>query len=76
MAEQVVVNATDTMARRLRTGQISSSISKEDFRKSFCNEVSVIITCSADEIKRTEALHRPSLLHRLQRYSNYDTFES
>lgn len=57
MAEQVVVNATETMARRLRTGQISSSISKEDFRKSFCNEVSVMITCSADEIKNEQKLY-------------------
>ncbi|MDH7802509.1 MULTISPECIES: TadE/TadG family type IV pilus assembly protein [unclassified Rhizobium] len=56
MAEQVVVNATDTMARRLRTGQISSSISKEDFRKSFCNEVSVMITCS-DESKTAQKLY-------------------
>lgn len=46
MAEQVVVHATDTMARRLRTGQISSSIKEQDFRKSFCNEVSVLIKCS------------------------------
>ncbi|MES5045135.1 TadE/TadG family type IV pilus assembly protein [Rhizobium nepotum] len=57
MAEQVVVNATDTMARRLRTGQISSSITKEDFRKSFCDEVSVMITCSADEIKTEQKLY-------------------
>ena len=57
MAEQVVVNATETMARRLRTGQISSSISKEDFRKSFCNEISVMITCSADEIKTEQKLY-------------------
>ncbi|MCZ7479878.1 pilus assembly protein [Rhizobium rhizogenes] len=56
MAEQVVVNATETMARRLRTGQISSSISKEDFRKNFCNEVSVMITCS-DEIKTEQKLY-------------------
>ncbi|MBO0124712.1 MULTISPECIES: TadE/TadG family type IV pilus assembly protein [Agrobacterium] len=57
IAEQVVVNATDTMARRLRTGQLSSSISKEDFRKNFCNEVSVMITCSADEIKTEQKLY-------------------
>ncbi|MBO0131321.1 TadE/TadG family type IV pilus assembly protein [Agrobacterium burrii] len=57
MAEQVVVNATETMARRLRTGQISSSISKEDFRKSFCDEVSVMITCSLDEIKTEQKLY-------------------
>ena len=46
MAEQVVTSATDTMARRLRTGQISSTITKEDFRKSFCTEISVMMTCS------------------------------
>ncbi|CVI60234.1 MULTISPECIES: TadE/TadG family type IV pilus assembly protein [Agrobacterium] len=57
MAEQVVANATETMARRLRTGQISSSISKEDFRKSFCDEVSVMITCSADEIDKEPKLY-------------------
>lgn len=51
------MNATDTMARRLRTGQISSSISKEDFRKNFCNEVSVMITCSDDEIKTEQKLY-------------------
>lgn len=56
MAEQVVANATETMARRLRTGQISSSISKEDFRKSFCDEVSVMITCS-DEIDKEQKLY-------------------
>ncbi|MBO9655582.1 pilus assembly protein [Agrobacterium sp. SOY23] len=56
MAEQVVVNATETMARRLRTGQISSAISKEDFRKNFCNEVAVMITC-ADEIQKEQKLY-------------------
>ncbi|MDS7595818.1 TadE/TadG family type IV pilus assembly protein [Agrobacterium tumefaciens] len=57
MAEQVVTSATDTMARRLRTGQISSTITKEDFRKSFCTEISVMMTCSADEIKTPQKLY-------------------
>jgi Flp pilus assembly protein TadG len=57
MGEQLVSNATDTMARKLRTGQIASTIAKEDFRKQFCAEVSVLITCSADEIKKESKLY-------------------
>ncbi|MFK0385349.1 TadE/TadG family type IV pilus assembly protein [Agrobacterium sp. NPDC090273] len=57
MAEQVIVNATDTMSRRLRTGQISSTITKEDFRQSFCKEISIMMTCSADEIKQEQKLY-------------------
>lgn len=56
MAEQVVVNATETMGRRLRTGQISSSISKADFRKNFCDEVSIMINCDG-EIEKEQKLY-------------------
>lgn len=57
LGEQLVVAATDTMARKLRTGQISSTISEEDFRKSFCAEISVLITCSVDEYKSPSKLY-------------------
>ncbi len=57
LGEQLVVNATDTMARKLRTGQISSTISREEFRKQFCAEISVLITCSATEIKVPSRLY-------------------
>lgn len=57
MGEQLVTNATDRLARQLRTGQISSTISQEDFRKLFCAEVSILITCSTDEIKKPEKLY-------------------
>lgn len=57
VGEQLVVNATDTMARKLRTGQITSTISREEFRKQFCAEVSILITCSADEIKTPQKLY-------------------
>ena len=57
MGEQLVTNATDRLARQLRTGQISSTISQEDFRKLFCAEVSILITCSTDEIKTPQKLY-------------------
>lgn len=57
IGEQLVTNATDTLARKLRTGQIASTITREDFRKQFCAEVSILITCSADEIKTPQKLY-------------------
>lgn len=57
LGEQLVTNATDTMARKLRTGQIASTVTPEDFRKSFCAEVSIMITCTADEIKKPSKLY-------------------
>ena len=57
LGEQLVVNATDTMARKLRTGQIASTITRDEFRKAFCAEINVLITCSADEIKVPSKLY-------------------
>jgi Flp pilus assembly protein TadG len=57
IGEQVISDATDTMARRLRTGEISKNITQEEFRKQFCAEASVIITCSADEISKPQKLY-------------------
>ncbi|KQQ56523.1 pilus assembly protein TadG [Rhizobium sp. Leaf311] len=57
VGEQLVTNATDTLARKLRTGQISNTITREDFRKQFCAEVSILITCSADEIRTPQKLY-------------------
>ncbi|MDL2400159.1 TadE/TadG family type IV pilus assembly protein [Rhizobium mayense] len=51
IAEQVVSNAVDTMARQIRTGQITAANTNEQqFRQAFCNEISVIIACSAAEL--------------------------
>jgi Flp pilus assembly protein TadG len=50
VAEQVVSNAVDTMAREIRTGQITSATGEQQFRQDFCNEISVIIVCSAAEL--------------------------
>lgn len=57
IAEQVISSATDTMARRLRTGQISQNITAAEFRAQFCHEASAIISCSADEIDNPSKLY-------------------
>lgn len=56
-AEQLVANAVDTMGRKLRTGNITynhttttNNISKADFRRQFCGEISILIQCSEAEI--------------------------
>lgn len=57
IGEQVLANATDTMARRLQTGQISKTITVAEFRKQFCAEAAVIITCSQTEIATPSKLY-------------------
>jgi Flp pilus assembly protein TadG len=47
--EQLIANAVDTMARKLRTGQITAETSKEDFRSAFCDEISILIQCNGEE---------------------------
>lgn len=53
--EQLIASATDTMARKLRTGQITfqqgrpSDLTNEEFRTAFCKEISVMISCSGTE---------------------------
>lgn len=53
--EQLVSNAVDTMARRVRTGQITFGLGRTtdmkevDFRTEFCKQISVMITCSNTE---------------------------
>lgn len=54
-AEQLVTNAVNTMARDLRTGNITynrgrtTDMTQTQFRQAFCNEVSIMIACSATE---------------------------
>ncbi|HTO33657.1 MAG TPA: TadE/TadG family type IV pilus assembly protein [Pararhizobium sp.] len=62
-AEQLLANATETMARKIRTGEITIAdktspayMSEEDFRKAFCGEISIIMTCSATEAKTPSRL--------------------
>lgn len=56
-AEQLLSNATETMARKVRTGEINSTnYTKEQFRTEFCAEISVLMTCSATEAKTESKL--------------------
>lgn len=53
--EQLLENAVDTMSRQLRTGQITfnmgraTDLSESQFRTRFCEEVSLMIKCSAED---------------------------
>lgn len=57
MGEQLFVNAVDNMSRKLRTGQISKEVKEADFRKEFCDEISILISCSAEEIATPQKLY-------------------
>lgn len=56
-AEQLLANATDTVARKIRTGEIRSTMSEKDFRTAFCAEIAILMPCSEDEIKIPNKLH-------------------
>lgn len=57
-AEQLVSNAVDTMGRKLRIGQITAAnTTGEQFRKAFCDEISILITCSESELATPSKLY-------------------
>lgn len=62
-AEQLVTNAVNTLGRQIRTGQItyglnrSTDKTKEQFRQLFCDEVKILITCSATEVTTAAKLY-------------------
>ncbi|MDF8352685.1 TadE/TadG family type IV pilus assembly protein [Ensifer adhaerens] len=53
--DQLLANATETMARKVRTGQITfqqgkqTDMSEAQFRQAFCDEISILMKCSATE---------------------------
>ncbi len=55
--EQLLANATDTLARKVRTGEItfglgkSTDMTEAQFRQAFCDEISIMMTCGVDEVK-------------------------
>ncbi|MXN45015.1 pilus assembly protein [Shinella kummerowiae] len=56
-AEQLLANATDTMARKIRTGEITYNLGRADtdktagqFRAAFCQEIAIMLKCSAAEL--------------------------
>jgi Flp pilus assembly protein TadG len=61
-AEQLVTNAVDTLGRQLRTGQITYNLGLStdknvtDFRKAFCDEIAIMIKCSATEAATPSSL--------------------
>jgi len=61
--EQLVVNATDTLSRKIRTGQItfnmgrSTDMSEAQFRAAFCDEIAVVISCSDTEKTKPAKLY-------------------
>lgn len=63
-AEQLVTNAVNTMGRQLRTGAITYNLGRSAtdmdrtaFRTAFCEEVSILISCSAEEIATPSKLY-------------------
>lgn len=62
-AEQLVTNAVNTLGRQLRTGEITYSLGRDsdkdrsEFRTAFCDEVSILINCSAEEIATPNKLY-------------------
>lgn len=62
-AEQLITNATDTVSRKIRTGQITYNLGRStdmtvaQFRTAFCNEISIMISCSASEIATPAKLY-------------------
>ena len=70
--EQLVANAVDTMGRKLRTGNITynlgrtTDMTRTQFRTAFCDEVSILIKCSA-----TEAANPDKLLLDVRNFSTF-----
>lgn len=61
--EQLLANATDTLARKIRTGEItfnqgkSTDMTEAQFRQAFCDEIAILMTCSATELVDPEKLY-------------------
>lgn len=56
--EQLVANAVDTMGREIRTGHITATNTSETkFRTRFCDEISILISCSDSEIATPNKLY-------------------
>jgi len=61
--EQLMANAVETMARKIRTGEItfgqgkSTDVTEAEFRQLFCDEISILGMCSATEAGNPEKLY-------------------
>lgn len=52
--EQLLANATETMARKIRTGEV---MTQSQFRKAFCDEIAVMMPCSSAELVTPSKLY-------------------
>jgi Flp pilus assembly protein TadG len=61
--EQLMANAVDTMARKIRTGEITfgqgkaTDVTEVEFRQEFCNEIAILNMCSASEATTPSKLY-------------------
>jgi Flp pilus assembly protein TadG len=61
--EQLMANAVETMARQVRTGEITfgqgkpTDVTEAEFRQMFCDEISILSMCSSTEATTPEKLH-------------------
>lgn len=61
--EQLMANAVETMARKIRTGEITfgqgkpTDVTEVEFRQLFCDEVSILSMCSETEAATPEKLY-------------------
>jgi Flp pilus assembly protein TadG len=61
--EQLMSNAVDTMARKIRTGEITfgqgkpTDMTESEFREAFCAEVSIMRMCSGSEMTTPSRLY-------------------
>ena len=61
--EQLIANAVETMARKIRTGEItfgqgkSTDVTEAEFRQLFCDEVSIMRMCSTTEANNPSKLY-------------------
>ncbi|WP_439626028.1 TadE/TadG family type IV pilus assembly protein [Shinella sp.] len=58
-AEQMLANATDTMARKIRMGDIrlTTKDAEATFRKAFCDEIAILMPCSQEELAKPDKLY-------------------
>ncbi|MBP1851746.1 TadE/TadG family type IV pilus assembly protein [Rhizobium halophytocola] len=72
-AEQLLTNATNNLARQIRTGEITYKLGRDtdkdktEFRQLLCNDIAVMITCS-----KTEAANESDLYVDVQTYTDYN----
>lgn len=72
--EQLVSNAVDTMARKIRTGEItfgqgkSTDMTEAEFRQAFCDEIAIFHMCDSAEATRPAKLYLD--VRQFNRYSD------